>query len=324
MGNWDAVSSVTNVKISVYNLFKEAPIFGNEQKSAYDIPSNSNPEEGINLSKENNSDDKFERIQSFLYSKLNVNVKKSRGVAWLSLAGIASGIGGMLQTASAQGAASSPIARQYKCYRDGGFYYPSDGSGIPNAACRAAFLAGDLPDWERPSLFTNWNTVSQNIPNPEAIVELIPDGLLCAGGHSEKRGLDIPNSEWSKTSIIVSKDGRIMLRWDATQVHHDPSLWRVFITKESYDPTTSSLHWSDLEELIINKVVLNSPGPGNASYDLDVTIPSGRSGAAILYSYWQRQDPAHETFFSCSDVTLISTDGTRIKSTQQQNVLGVE
>ncbi len=37
------------------------------------------------------------------------------------------------------GSPAIPISRQYQCYKEGGYYWPADGSGIPQSDCKAAY-----------------------------------------------------------------------------------------------------------------------------------------------------------------------------------------
>jgi chitin-binding protein len=227
---------------------------------------------------------------------------------WLWLAGMA-GLSGMVQEVSAHGAVGFPIARQYQCHLDGGYWSSPDGSGIPNADCLAAYRAGDNSAYP----FVQWNELSANPRNPEDFDEVkraVPDGLLCAGGDPRKQGLDrAPTTLWRKTKI-TPKNGAIELAWENTTAHN-PSRMRVFISKPSYDPTRP-LSWSDLE--LIYDAPAPVPVPANGAghlpnvqsfYKLNVPIPENRVGDAILYSYWQRIDAGNEGFFNCSDVTIV-------------------
>lgn len=118
----------------------------------------------------------------------------------LWLAGMA-GISGVVQEVSAHGAVGFPIARQYQCHLDGGYWSSPDGSGIPHADCLAAYRAGDNSAYP----FVQWNEVSANPRNPDNFDEVkraVPDGLLCAGGDPRKQGLDrAPTTLWRKTKI---------------------------------------------------------------------------------------------------------------------------
>ncbi|KAG0174735.1 hypothetical protein DFQ30_002928, partial [Apophysomyces sp. BC1015] len=137
----------------------------------------------------------------------------------------------------------------------------------------------------------------------------VPDGLLCAGGDTRKRGLDLPQTAgWHKT-VIEPKNGKFQLRWDNTR-SHNPSTMKIYMSKSSYDPS-KPLHWSDLELLLDETTPDPIPTDGKglnpqvtSFYYLDVPVPADRTGNAIIYGVWQRIDAGHEAFFNCADVTI--------------------
>ena len=112
-----------------------------------------------------------------------------------------------------------PKARQIFCADDGGYWSSQDGSTIPNAACRAAFLeSGTYP-------FVQKNEFAANISdynNEAAVRATVTDGNLCSAGSSAKAGMDIPSSAWQKTTLSA---GTHTLKFRAT-APHNPSYWR--------------------------------------------------------------------------------------------------
>ncbi|CAJ3072059.1 chitin binding domain-containing protein [Burkholderia pseudomallei] len=216
--------------------------------------------------------------------------------------------------ADAHGAVGFPIARQYQCRLEGGYWDPPNGSAIPHDDCRAAYRAGNNSAYP----FTQWNEVSANpVGQGNDLAQLkaaVPDGLLCAGGDTSKAGLDkAPASVWRKTQLTPN-NGHIELQWENTTAHN-PARMRVFISKPSYDPSRP-LRWDDLQQ--IYDAPAPAPVPANGAghlpgsiqsfYKLDVTLPAGRTGDAVLYSYWQRIDAGNEGFFNCSDVTIAADE----------------
>ncbi|SMF98991.1 lytic polysaccharide monooxygenase [Burkholderia singularis] len=215
-----------------------------------------------------------------------------------------------MNKANAHGAVGFPIARQYQCHLDGGYWDPPDGSGIPYEDCRTAFRAGNNSAYP----FTQWNEVSANpVGQGNDLTKLkaaVPDGTLCAGGDPAKVGLDkAPTALWRKTQLTPI-NGHVELVWENT-TSHNPARMRVFISNPSYDPA-QPLRWSDLTQIydapapapIPANGAGHLPGTISSFYKLDVTLPPGRTGDAVLYSYWQRIDPGNEGFFNCSDVTI--------------------
>ncbi|AGP46962.1 lytic polysaccharide monooxygenase [Serratia plymuthica] len=207
------------------------------------------------------------------------------------------------------GATLIPKARQVICEQDGGYNHPDDGSNIPNAACRNAFLykAETIPIWERRQMFTEWPAYSQNLQGTQHPSDKVPDGQLCSAGIAKFEGIDQPHADWYVSSVSV-KDGQATLYFDATQVH-EPSKWTVSLAKPSFNAATDKLKWSDLTPLEVTKVTVPPPAKGNhvkyaGVYQIEVKIPADRADGkqTLLYVQWERQDPARETFFSCSDV----------------------
>ncbi|KAI8067100.1 chitin binding domain-containing protein [Gongronella butleri] len=224
-----------------------------------------------------------------------------------------------LQQVAAHGALGFPLARQYGCEIDGGYWWPDDGSGIKNAGCRAAYKAGPSGNAWYP--FTQWNEFSANPSNPDSMASVqaaVPDGLLCAGGDANKKGIDVPqDSGWNKT-VITPSSGSFGLRWELT-ASHNPSTMHIYISKTSYDPS-KALTWDDLD-LLLTRTTPN-PIPANGTglvgsvtsfYKFDVPL-NGRTGDAIIFAYWQRQDAGHEGFFNCADVTIKSGSSTTAKT----------
>lgn len=201
--------------------------------------------------------------------------------------------GGLIAQAHAHGAVADPIARQYYCKKNENPW----GGTINNPGCRAAFeKSGAYP-------FDQWNEVSKNVVplnDPQAIKRAIPNGTLCAAGDAKKAGLDVPQSAgWPKTTVTAGAP--YTLKWDAN-VPHDPSWSTVYITKPGV-PLDRPLHWEDLEILKAREDLPGAvPGKPYDQYQIQVQLPAGRTGPAILYSIWQRDDSAGEGFYNCSDI----------------------
>ncbi|PWB35165.1 chitin-binding protein [Pseudomonas sp. SDI] len=210
------------------------------------------------------------------------------------------------------GSTEFPMSRQLICKAQGGYEENADGSKIPNAACKAAFLYGDLQPWERARMFNDWAAYSQNLEGgkPEAKV---PDGQLCSAGVPGFRGINEPSAAWTATTVPVTGGDNATLKFKASQAH-EPSSWKVYVSKNSYDSATQLLTRSDLQELQVTSVELVMDGQvvdgkaalprGPGQYTLVVKVPgealSGKK--AVLYVEWHRDEHPNETFFACSDV----------------------
>jgi len=214
-----------------------------------------------------------------------------------------------LLTVSSKSAAhafmDNPKARQSICQEQGGFWWPTDGSNIPNLACRAAFLDSGYVQ------FIQEHEISVNVAdyhNQQAIENAVPDGTLCAAGSAEKHGLNIASPYWQKTEVMPNGDNNIQIRFNA-QTPHNPSFWRIYLSKASFSADTDELRWQDLELVQEHGNIEFTKAPdGNRYYNMDVHIPADRVGDALLYSHWQRVDVAGEGFYNCSDITIVRED----------------
>ncbi|WP_434699026.1 lytic polysaccharide monooxygenase auxiliary activity family 9 protein [Pseudomonas sp. D1-1] len=200
------------------------------------------------------------------------------------------------------GTSQMPPSRQYYCWDQQDFNNGS--ANIKNAACRAAFTAAGDADWERARLFNDWNAYSQNIPEGTKPEDVAPDGKLCSAGQDRFDSINLKSAAWHTTDLDV-KDGRVQLTYVASQMH-DPSEFKVYLT----DP--DNLNWAALKQSPDVKVRLAPDTKGPGTYYLDVQLPAGyvTDSKSVIFIMWQRhEDPARETFFSCSDVVLVNAKG---------------
>jgi chitin-binding protein len=93
------------------------------------------------------------------------------------------------------------------------------------------------------------------------------------------------------------------LTWDAT-APHNPATYKVYITKANANYKDRALRWDDLEEIASGDMPQPITSSNPKQYKIPVTIPEGRSGKAMLYSVWQRNDAGNEGFFNCSDILI--------------------
>ncbi|RRS09837.1 hypothetical protein EAG18_04995 [Pseudoalteromonas sp. J010] len=197
-----------------------------------------------------------------------------------------------------------PKARQAICQSQGGYWWPDDGSNIPNLACRAAFLESGHFQFVQEHEFSA-NTADYN--NLEAVKTVVPDGTLCSAGDTNKKGMSVVSPHWQRTTIEPNAQNTVAISFRAT-TPHNPSFWQIFLTKPSYDGNTMPLKWSDLE--LINEfdnIDFVVDPEGKRFYKMEINIPAGREGEAVLYTRWQRNDAGGEGFYNCSDITIKST-----------------
>lgn len=229
---------------------------------------------------------------------MNITMKTRIAIATSGL-GLAALVG--VQQAQAHGFTQTPKARQAICQAQAGYWWPDDGSGIPNLACRAAFLeSGYVP-------FVQEHEISVNVANyqdMDAVRAGVPDGRLCSAGSAEKQGLDLASPHWQKTTVMPDGNGEILVRFNA-QTPHNPSYWQFYLSKPHFNADTDVLKWQDLDLVSeFDDTPFYTAPDGNRYYDFQVKIPADREGQALLYTRWQRYDPAGEGFYNCSDIII--------------------
>ena len=176
------------------------------------------------------------------------------------------------------GYVQQPQARQQFCVEDGGYWWPDDGSNMPNSACRAAFLdSGTVP-------FTQHHEFSANVANYnniEAVKAVVTDGTLCAAGDPAKRGMDLPHPDWQKTQVVTNAQGQMEFIFYAS-TPHNPSYWEFYLSKPGFDSATQVLNWHNLDLIDSAANVATEMVNGQRVYRIPVQLPANRQGDAIL------------------------------------------
>ncbi len=227
---------------------------------------------------------------------INQKLLKPLSFTSLVIAGIA-----VSQQVNAHGFMDNPKARQAICQAQGGYWWPEDGSNIPNLACRAAYLeSGHVQFIQEHEFAVN----TADYTNQNAIEENIPDGTLCAAGSHAKRGMNMPSVDWQRSEVVPNANDNIKIRFRAT-TPHNPSFWRFYLSKPDYDSASQPLTWQDLELIQTHgNIDFIKDADDKRFYEMNVAIPADRAGDAILYTHWQRIDVVGEGFFNCSDITI--------------------
>ncbi|QSQ16287.1 lytic polysaccharide monooxygenase [Myxococcus landrumensis] len=190
--------------------------------------------------------------------------------------------------ASAHGSMEIPLSRIYSCFKEGP-------ERPKSAACAAAIQNNGTQQ------LYDWNGVRQGNANGRHR-ELIADGMLCSGGSSYFKGMDLARTDWVSTPISPNASNRYDFVFHATAAHAT-AYFHLYVTKPGYNPA-APLKWSDLEATpfcTVNGIVAQ-----NFRYRLSCPFPAGRTGNHVVYAIWQRSD-SPEAFYSCSDVRIGGT-----------------
>ncbi|HEI8868844.1 TPA: lytic polysaccharide monooxygenase [Serratia odorifera] len=194
------------------------------------------------------------------------------------------------------GALESPKARHYECKSQGNHWNPG---AMKSAACKAALENSPA----KQAAFDGWNGYTGFAPAPHGLAEAkrgVPDGMLCTGKHPEYAGFNQPRTDWTSTTLTPDSNGNVKMTYYYTATH-SPSFIEFYINKKSVDPTKKALGWDDVELL---KRFDITAGDLSVRHTINVTIPADRTGKAIIFTRWQRIDPAGEGFYGCSDVNI--------------------
>ncbi|GAA2982986.1 lytic polysaccharide monooxygenase [Streptomyces drozdowiczii] len=197
-------------------------------------------------------------------------------------------------SAQAHGVTMSPGSRTYLCYLDA---KTSTGALDPtNPACKAALAESGA------TALYNWFAVLDSNAGGRG-QGYVPDGKLCSAGDRSPynfTGYNAARGDWPRTHLTSGSTIEV----DHSNWAAHPGSFRVYVSKPGYSPT-SALGWDDLElvQTVTNPPAVGSPGTDGGHYYWNLTLPSGRSGDAIMFIQWVRSD-SQENFFSCSDIVF--------------------
>lgn len=229
-----------------------------------------------------------------IYPKKSILTVVIGSIAFSSFSGPAFGHGYML----------NPEARQSKCYSLHQHWNPS---AMKDAACKAALL--NSPSQQ--AAFDNRNGYTGFALPPHGLAEAkkaVPDGMLCTGSNPGFAGFNEARPDWTATTVQPDINGNVAMTYYYT-AKHTPSFIEFYINKKSVDPTKKKLGWDDVELL---KTFHIAAGDNSDRHTINVTIPSDRTGKAIIFTRWQRIDPVGEGFYNCSDVIIKPRDGSEL------------
>jgi chitin-binding protein len=228
-------------------------------------------------------------------------VKLTRRLAVYSAAALlASGLVAAITPSAAQahGVTMFPGSRTFLCWQDG---LRENGQIIAyNPACASAIAqSGTTPLY-------NWFAVLRSDGGGRT-TGFIPDGQICSGGTGgpyDFTAYNAARSDWPLTHL--TSGSTIQLRHSNWAAH--PGAFHVYITPQGWSPTTP-LRWADLTPIGSATDPPASGGPGALNYYWwNQTLPSGRSGRAMLFIHWVRSD-SQENFYSCSDIVFDGGNG---------------
>ncbi|MFC3992422.1 lytic polysaccharide monooxygenase auxiliary activity family 9 protein [Actinoplanes siamensis] len=185
--------------------------------------------------------------------------------------------------AQAHGTIVNPASRAYQCWKTWGSQHTNPAMQQQDPMCWQAFQANPDTMW-------NWMSALRDGLGGQFQART-PDGQLCSNGLTRNDSLNKPGA-WKTTT--VSRNFTVQL-YD--QASHGADYFRVYVSKQGYNPATQSLGWGNLD--FITQTGRYAPAQ-NISFNIST---SGYTGHHILFVIWQasHQDQA---YMWCSDVTF--------------------
>jgi lytic cellulose monooxygenase (C4-dehydrogenating) len=210
-------------------------------------------------------------------------------------------ITGTAVVASAHGATIDPANRNYGCWLRWGSKFQDPTMATVDPMCYQAWQFNTTAMW-------NWNGLyRENVQgNHQAAV---PDGTLCSAGQTgdgRYNSLDVPGN-WVATNISNPSNFTVV---EHDQARHGAKYYRVYVSKQGYDPLTQRLKWGDLTLLKDTGPI--APGVGDpetsnsvltgVSVKIPVSAP-GLTGRHIVFTVWEAGH-ADQVYYWCSDVNF--------------------
>ncbi|MEV7040753.1 lytic polysaccharide monooxygenase [Amycolatopsis sp. NPDC051061] len=211
------------------------------------------------------------------------SVTRRRSVLALIIATLA-GLFVGVPAASAHGTIVSPATRAYQCWTDWGSQHTNPAMQQQDPMCWQAFQANADTMW-------NWMSALRDGLGGN-FQGLTPDGQLCSNALSRNNSLNTPGA-WKATSLGSSF---AMHLYD--QASHGADYFRVYISKNGFDPTTQRLGWGNLD--FITQTGKYAPAK---DITFDVQTSGAYRGRHVVFTIWQASH-LDQTYMWCSDVNF--------------------
>jgi chitin-binding protein len=206
----------------------------------------------------------------------------------------------LVSGAFAHGSTIDPASRNYGCWKRWGSDFQNPTMAQTDPMCWQAWQANTSAMW-------NWNGLyRENVQgNHQAAV---PNGSLCSAGNTNGTtysALDTPGN-WVATNIANSSNFTVVAH---DQARHGAKYFRVYVTRQGFNPLTQRPSWSDLTLLKDTGPIApgvgettNDPVLGGVSVKIPVSAP-GRTGRHIVYTVWEAGH-ADQVYYWCADVNF--------------------
>ncbi|MYY01089.1 MULTISPECIES: lytic polysaccharide monooxygenase [unclassified Streptomyces] len=194
-------------------------------------------------------------------------------------------VGALVWSAPAQahGSVVGPPSRAYQCWQRWGSDHMNPAMQTEDPMCWQAFQANSDTMW-------NWMSALRDGLGGQFQART-PDGTLCSNNISRNASLDVPG-QWKATDVGSNFSVHV-----ADQASHGADYFKVYVSKQGFDPEAQSLGWGNLDFI----TQTGSFGP-STDYTFDVST-SGYTGRHIVFTIWQASH-TDQAYMWCSDVNF--------------------
>jgi chitin-binding protein len=189
--------------------------------------------------------------------------------------------------ASAHGSVLDPASRNYGCWARWGSDFQNPSMAQQDPMCWQAWQHDTNAMW-------NWNGLYRDnvAGNHQAAV---PNGQLCSAGRTGDGRYNSMDAVGAWRATNVSRTFTVHLR---DQALHGADYYRVYVTRQGYNPLTQPLGWNNLE-------LLRETGRYAPTSDTNITVTAnGRTGRHVVYTIWKASH-MDQTYYFCSDVNFV-------------------
>ena len=208
----------------------------------------------------------------------------------LRAAAVLSAVAAMMFTgslpASAHGNATDPPSRNYGCWQRWGSDFQNPAMATQDPMCWQAWQADTNAMW-------NWNGLyRENVAGNHQAA--IPDGQLCSAGRTQNGRYAAMDAVGDWKAVNKPRNFTVNI---LDQALHGADYYRVYITRQGFNPLTQPLRWSDLE-------LVTSVGRTPPQNNTVLPVNAGnRTGRHIVYTIWQASH-LDQSYYFCSDVNI--------------------
>ena len=186
--------------------------------------------------------------------------------------------------AQAHGTIINPASRAYQCWKTWGNQHTNPAMQQQDPMCWQAFQAN--PD-------TMWNWMSALRDGLGAQFQArTPDGQLCSNALARNDSLNRLGA-WKTTNVSSNFTAQLY-----DQASHGADYFRVYVSKQGFNPATQSLGWGNLD--FITQTGRYAPAQ-NISFNVST---SGYTGHHVLFVIWQASH-LDQAYMWCSDVNFV-------------------